>query len=1042
MKVYTLRLALLLAILAILAPLTASSQTVTTGPMPSWVNPMGFDPDRTVANGDAGSTIYLLCDFQVNREQEQTYRHFAIKVLNSAGVQEASDVVTDFDPTYQNQELHYVRIHRQGQVLEKLSADLIKTYQREESMERNLYDGSLTAVVHLTDVRRGDIIEYAYTTSGFNPIHDGRFATQYYLQYAVAVGEFFVRILTPEDDPLQHRTFYGAPEPERLSGAHGDEYVWHLQDMAAYPMNSTEPAWYDPHPRIALSTFESWNDVVQWALPLYQISDTDLRQLSQQANELMTGDTDAQRIMQAVHFVQDEVRYLGFMGGLGGYKPNSPTTVLERRYGDCKDKSLLLVGLLRAAGFEAHPVLVNSVGGEPVRRAMPTPFSFDHCITAFRLDGELQFVDATLGFEGGDLEHVEPLPYGRGLVLAPGIATTDSLPPPVPTPIKVDVRLDVSDTSGVMTMSIETSYTGARANSVRSFLASNSLDVQYLSYGEYYRTAYPSIQEPDTMNIVQDDRDGENRLVVNEVYTVLDFWAPAASDTTVMRGEYHPYEIREYLDHTAPRDNTSPFGEVVPIDFTQTVSIIADKEWPWTVEDVVIEGEGYIYSSKFRVKNGVSQVDYHYRCELNHVPGDQVATFIADHSRMVDDLGIVLTDGDELEASGPLSWFAIMLALIIIVVATVFAGQIYRNYDPPAAPFKGPILRLDGWLVLVGFGVVLRPLVEFFTTIFAGDSFNAEVWITLMTGGAEGNSSLLLALITMEIVAGCTSLVLGILVAVLYFKRRTSLPRLYSIHLVGIALWSILDVVIYAVATNGAGGFDEYASDIGTIIGGLIGAAIWIPYMFVSQRVKATFVVRRQAGETPGDGPGPMPDSGSTTDIGTEPVTGSSMTAAVEPDSSVDESGEVAVEPEPIVQCPRPDIDYSTDPFLRQLQAGLPDLTASLQVSPDQVAIHFAAQDTLSRDVTITSDGAGLIRLTIDGIAVSWPAGDECRVVILGLLGGHYRLVEEVRDNRVVKAQIQRPNGQQWRTVENWQGHGQGMPWQRKTLVVSLRRSL
>ncbi len=36
-----------------------------------------------------------------------------------------------------------------------------------------------------------------------------------------------------------------------------------------------------------------------------------------------------------------------------------------------------------------------------------------------------------------------------------------------------------------------------------------------------------------------------------------------------------------------------------------------------------------------------------------------------------------------------------------------------------------------------------------------------------MTGAAEGNASLLLTLMTLEIVAGCASLVLGILVVIL-----------------------------------------------------------------------------------------------------------------------------------------------------------------------------------------------------------------------------------------------------------------------------------
>ena len=43
--------------------------------------------------------------------------------------------------------------------------------------------------------------------------------------------------------------------------------------------------------------------------------------------------------------------------GIGGYRPHPPQQVMERRWGDCKDKALLLVDLLREAGIEAYPAL-------------------------------------------------------------------------------------------------------------------------------------------------------------------------------------------------------------------------------------------------------------------------------------------------------------------------------------------------------------------------------------------------------------------------------------------------------------------------------------------------------------------------------------------------------------------------------------------------------------------------------------------------------------------------------------------------------------
>ena len=53
------------------------------------------------------------------------------------------------------------------------------------------------------------------------------------------------------------------------------------------------------------------------------------------------------RVLRALRFVQDEVRYLGVEIGVNSHVPYPPATVMKRRFGDCKDKVLLLMTMLR-----------------------------------------------------------------------------------------------------------------------------------------------------------------------------------------------------------------------------------------------------------------------------------------------------------------------------------------------------------------------------------------------------------------------------------------------------------------------------------------------------------------------------------------------------------------------------------------------------------------------------------------------------------------------------------------------------------------------
>ncbi len=80
--------------------------------------------------------------------------------------------------------------------------------------------------------------------------------------------------------------------------------------------------------------------------------------------------------------VQREVRYVAVEVGIGGYRPSPPAETFERRWGDCKDKALLLIDLLAEVGIPAHPALVMLADGDRVDAEFPAPGQFNHLIVA------------------------------------------------------------------------------------------------------------------------------------------------------------------------------------------------------------------------------------------------------------------------------------------------------------------------------------------------------------------------------------------------------------------------------------------------------------------------------------------------------------------------------------------------------------------------------------------------------------------------------------------------------------------------------------
>jgi transglutaminase-like putative cysteine protease len=99
------------------------------------------------------------------------------------------------------------------------------------------------------------------------------------------------------------------------------------------------------------------------------------------ARRLTAGLPDARaRALALSDWVRHNIRYVGVYVGPGGVVAHPPATVLENRYGDCKDHAGLLGALLAAAGIESTSALVNS-GNAYRLPETPTLGVFNHMIT-------------------------------------------------------------------------------------------------------------------------------------------------------------------------------------------------------------------------------------------------------------------------------------------------------------------------------------------------------------------------------------------------------------------------------------------------------------------------------------------------------------------------------------------------------------------------------------------------------------------------------------------------------------------------------------
>tara|TARA_R110000868_G_scaffold377732_1_gene643096 strand:+ start:512 stop:3052 length:2541 start_codon:yes stop_codon:yes gene_type:complete len=802
-------------------------------PTPTWVKTILLG-DKKIVEDNVGYQ-YLLIDFQENLIKESVFKHYAVKILNSEGVQSLSDISVSYDPAYQKLDFHKIVIIRDGVEIEKLKSAVIQNIQRETNMERSLYDGSKSAIINLSDVRADDIIEYSYSVTGFNPVNKGHYATSLYQQYTSPVNQIYNRVITNETKPLNYKAYDGAAKPTINKQNSETEYTWHINGLEYKLYDSNVPYWYDDQKKVSFSTFNSWNDVVNWALPLYDSSDSGI--LLSNTNEQII--SKEEKILKAIRLVQDDIRYLGFESGIGAYKPNSPKKVFKQRYGDCKDKSLLLVTLLRDEGLNAYPVFVNTTLQNETIKRLPSNTAFDHCIVNFEYEGKQYFIDPTIANQGGDLVNMASLNYKTGLRIKEGETDLVTIDNTSNSEVSIDETITIDSIGQGAIFLIKSTYKGAKADYMRSYFNTNSKEIIQREFSDFYSSLYPGIEPTDEVRFTDVDRDKNNIVTVEEYYKVNDFWSNA-DQNAYQYFEVYPLVLESLIAYpqSTSSNRTMPYYLGANYKFRQVTAVNLPEQWNVPPTNISISGDGFTYSNIIKGYGRSLTVAHNYELTKEVIEASALADFQKKHEEIMGELPYYLTYNDDLEGF-KLSWISLFILFLAVGLGVFMAIRIYKKYNPAPYP-NAKNLGINGWLILPAIGLTLTPFRLLYDLLTETTYYNANSWASFSNSGLE-SANTLSALFGLEIFYNYFFLVYTILLVIVFYQRKTSIPRLMTIFYVVNFLFQLLDTLAYQFLTDITYSDGEITEAYGEIAKALVGAAIWIPYFNISERVKDTF---------------------------------------------------------------------------------------------------------------------------------------------------------------------------------------------------------
>lgn len=413
-----------------------AAQVAVQDELPAWGLPfMEASPQEVVASADAfaesedagGVThLYRESSIDLHPDGRKTLRERQIyRIDDRSGLDYWASLEALWRPWYQERPVLRARICQpDGKVNILEEKDIVEGTP--PGVELNVYSDERMIKAPLPAVSVGSIVEAEITIDEHAPFFAAGDVHEFMLFDARQATQT-VSIRAPKKLPVKVKWHGVETDEETHQTSDGIQITtmtvrgWHADDEPM-PM-----AWcvFEKKGVLGISTGASWRKI---AKAYHRLVEDTLSQHDFSADiEGLDPKQPKQFAIQCTHRLKSRVRYTGLYLGQTAIVPTSPDTVLKRGFGDCKDQATVLVGMLRAGGFDAHLALVKAAIFDEVDPDLPGLGAFNHAIVVVEGDTPL-WIDPTMEYARQEL-----LPYYlrscHALIIKPGSDGLVQIPP-------------------------------------------------------------------------------------------------------------------------------------------------------------------------------------------------------------------------------------------------------------------------------------------------------------------------------------------------------------------------------------------------------------------------------------------------------------------------------------------------------------------------------------------------------------------------------------------------------------------------------------
>ena len=390
MKLY-IRIVPLFFLLLVFSCTTTQSNnyaTKTNGNLPWEIAPfessyrdMSDASDKLEMEGEHGVRILLSeghFSFAEDGSLTESYK-WVYKVLDQSGIDSWSSTKVNWTPWNQEKPTIKVRVTNPDGNSYFLSENHIME-STESSDIANIYSDRKLLQAPFPKVTIGSIVEEQTTIVSKVPKFDTGISRNWYFEGSNPLAMNRVIIDVPNNLKFHYKLSLKddlLPQITIIENLKTYKFEYPLVPVAEdneYGLPLDHPHWVS----LGFSTGESWQKLASVYSQLVE-DKLGVTDFSLELSDLKAG-TAHETVVNITQWLNTEIRYTGLELGTGSIIPTTPEITLERGFGDCKDKAVIVTAMMREAGFEAWVGLLRSGTSTDINPLLPSLNRFNHAI--------------------------------------------------------------------------------------------------------------------------------------------------------------------------------------------------------------------------------------------------------------------------------------------------------------------------------------------------------------------------------------------------------------------------------------------------------------------------------------------------------------------------------------------------------------------------------------------------------------------------------------------------------------------------------------